>query len=1005
MGIAEFPFLVTRNVTVTSAAAFGSMWPELDLMYTQHKLRLESGVQLLVSRLVISRFRSDNPTRIPGLDLIAPTQSGLAFLVISQAAVVHPACYPTSVGMQNVGAMIRPTSMPGEQRRVWDTPQTGCIPSGSGSGSGTRISRMALCYGIVNFDVDVATYGADMDPATSKPVFNGQILAGRNQSNLCEVLLTLACVQQLGPLACYYATVGPRSNGSSVASTATSSSGAGVKQLTASPSPLENGASGDGGGGDSNATLIAALCGSLIGAAVLAAVVAAALLVRRRRLRSQQHKSGSGMGGGEQALGGAGSKSSSQHGGAEAAGLRASAESCRGGGSEDTSHVGSGSAEEFARPLDVEAACGAVGPVQDGAVLPPVATSVPLGPGVSGAVGARAVGVAAMLEAPVSGASDATSSSMVFAGASTTEQQAPVTTFTPRRADLHMNVRLVANGHHSGSRFSRGQQPSAPASGGPRDSGPAPGSSAGGTPIGSIESAALAAHEPGGALPDGVAAATDEVELLPVLLGKGAFGQVVEGMFRGQRVAVKLLPDYDSLLHDAPNEPAAGGVAGEAGGKAAAAAGARDKAGRPAPPEPYNLRSFADEVEVLSRVDHPNVVRLLGACLDPPRICLVMERMQTSLYQLLHHSHTFAGSDEAQTAAAGGGTCSSGGTAAASLRNAQGAQPMPVCKALHIALGVARGLEYLHPTVLHRDLKPANVLLNNPDSDTPEVKITDFGISRLNHATLVTQRPGAGTPAYLAPECYEAAARKRGAITHRADMYSFGVMLWELLTGFKPWDGYGLVDLAAAVVVHRQRPPLEAIDRAGGGGSRCPASVRALVAQCWEHDPLRRPAAAEAAKCLEMALQELAAGGPQSAGTGASSWQPALASSAAGAPRAGASDPAAQATMLSVEQMQGPPQGQLQRPLGTAPAGEEWYAGGLTDFSTRTGVPGLESVLNTTAGDQTGTHWIMSDSVDAPGTTPGASTRVPSAAQGQTSAAGGAHVPIRFAVRVWSPAV
>lgn len=62
------------------------------------------------------------------------------------------------------------------------------------------------------------------------------------------------------------------------------------------------------------------------------------------------------------------------------------------------------------------------------------------------------------------------------------------------------------------------------------------------------------------------------------------------------------------------------------------------------------------------------------------------------------------------------------------------------------------------------------------------------------------------------------------------------------------------MELAAALVVHRQRPPLDAIDR-GYGGVRCPASVRALVAQCWEHDPLRRPAAAEAVKCLEMALQ------------------------------------------------------------------------------------------------------------------------------------------------------
>eukprot|EP00198_Chlamydomonas_reinhardtii_P010494 XP_001699831.1 predicted protein [Chlamydomonas reinhardtii] len=776
LGILEFPWLVTRNFT----------------------LRLANGVWVQVNQLVMSHFRSDNPTRVPGLDILAPTQlPGLAMLILSQAAIVHPACYPVSIGEQNVLAMIRPPAIPGEQRRQWDLPQPGCIPRGNHSSNGTWIPRMAQCYGIVNFDIDVATYGADMDPATSKPVYNGQILVGRNQTNLCEVLLTLDCVQKLGPLGCYLTTVGPRSNGSSVASTGSAAGGGTVKEVTASP---VDGGGSDGGG--SNTTLIAALCGSLIGAAVLLAlVVAAALLVRRRRLRSRQYKDDSLMAGGQQAPGGGGSMGTSQHGGGPAAvGLQLGDKSCPGGGgSEDTSPDCSGSAEEAARVSDVETACGAGGP---GGALPLLAVAAPaMAAGLES--GGASASAAAMLQAPVSGmsaASDSPSISTAFSGATGSEQQAPVTSFTPRRADLHMNVRLVASGQAAFSRFSRGQP-----------------SSAAGSALGSIESAAPA----GQPLPDEAPAGANEVELLPVVLGRGAFGQVVEGMFRGQRVAVKLLSDYNYLLRDTPEEGADGGVA-EGGDKAGG--GEAGRAGRPAPALPYNMRSFADEVEVLSRVDHPNVVRLLGACLDPPRICLVMERMQTSLHQLLHHSGATGGSEQPQAAAAGSGSDSSGATAAVSSRSAQAMQPMPVCKALHIALGVARGLEYLHPTVLHRDLKPANVLLNNPDSDTPEVKITDFGISRLNHATLVTQRPGAGTPAYLAPECYEAAARKRGAITHRADMYSFGVMLWELLSGYKPWQGYNLVELAAALV-------------------------------CWEHDPLRRPAAAEAVKCLEMALQ------------------------------------------------------------------------------------------------------------------------------------------------------
>ncbi len=94
-----------------------------------------------------------------------------------------------------------------------------------------------------------------------------------------------------------------------------------------------------------------------------------------------------------------------------------------------------------------------------------------------------------------------------------------------------------------------------------------------------------------------------EVTLVPgAVRGRGAFGRVVEGLYGGQRVAVKLMAD--ALAGAAPSESL--------------------------------LRSFAAEVEVLGRCRHPNVVRLLAACLGPPQPCLVMELMETSLDRLLH---------------------------------------------------------------------------------------------------------------------------------------------------------------------------------------------------------------------------------------------------------------------------------------------------------------------------------------------------------------------------------
>ncbi len=95
-----------------------------------------------------------------------------------------------------------------------------------------------------------------------------------------------------------------------------------------------------------------------------------------------------------------------------------------------------------------------------------------------------------------------------------------------------------------------------------------------------------------------------ELQLLPKALGRGSFGRVVQGTYQGQLVAVKLVAEAHAI-------------------------------------DPEVLaKSFAQEVEVLARCCHPNVVRLLAACLTPPRLCLVMELMETSLDKLIHNQGT-----------------------------------------------------------------------------------------------------------------------------------------------------------------------------------------------------------------------------------------------------------------------------------------------------------------------------------------------------------------------------
>ncbi|KXZ51355.1 hypothetical protein GPECTOR_13g843 [Gonium pectorale] len=126
-----------------------------------------------------------------------------------------------------------------------------------------------------------------------------------------------------------------------------------------------------------------------------------------------------------------------------------------------------------------------------------------------------------------------------------------------------------------------------------------------------------------------------EVTLLPTVLGKGGFGRVVEGMYQGHLVGVKLILDLSldtwGLSADAATATAKLAQGAKTGGclasddQAAAKRNLEDAAA-----------ALAQEVTVLSRCHHPNIVNLLAACLVPPRLCLVMERCETSLDKLLY---------------------------------------------------------------------------------------------------------------------------------------------------------------------------------------------------------------------------------------------------------------------------------------------------------------------------------------------------------------------------------
>ncbi|KAB1213762.1 Pto-interacting protein 1 [Morella rubra] len=169
---------------------------------------------------------------------------------------------------------------------------------------------------------------------------------------------------------------------------------------------------------------------------------------------------------------------------------------------------------------------------------------------------------------------------------------------------------------------------------------------------------------------------------------------------------------------------------------------------------------FLAQVSMVSRLKHENVVKLVGYCVDGPLRVLAFEYAPNgSLHDILH-----------------------------GRKGVKGAQPGPVLswsQRVKIAVGAARGLEYLHeraqPHIIHRDIKSCNVLLFDDDV----AKIADFDLS--NQAPDMTARLHStrvlGTFGYHAPEY-----ALTGQLSSKSDVYSFGVVLLELLTGRKPVD-------------------------------------------------------------------------------------------------------------------------------------------------------------------------------------------------------------------------
>lgn len=205
------------------------------------------------------------------------------------------------------------------------------------------------------------------------------------------------------------------------------------------------------------------------------------------------------------------------------------------------------------------------------------------------------------------------------------------------------------------------------------------------------------------------------------------------------------------------------------------------------------IQSFRQEVSLMKKLRHPNILLFMGAVTSPHRLCIVTEYLpRGSLFRLLQRNTT----------------------------------KLDWRRRVHMALDVARGMNYLHhysPPIIHRDLKSSNLLVDKNWT----VKVADFGLSRLKRETYLTTKTGKGTPQWMAPEVL-----RNEPSDEKSDVYSYGVILWELVTQKIPWENLNSMQVIGAVGFMNQRLEIP---------TDTDPFWTSLILSCWETDPQSRP--------------------------------------------------------------------------------------------------------------------------------------------------------------------
>ena len=203
------------------------------------------------------------------------------------------------------------------------------------------------------------------------------------------------------------------------------------------------------------------------------------------------------------------------------------------------------------------------------------------------------------------------------------------------------------------------------------------------------------------------------------------------------------------------------------------------------------LEGYCREVRVLSKCSHPCLLPLIGFTITSPFAIITEFMCNGSLYDWIRGKE----------------------------------QKLTGTQKTLIAMGIAAGMARLHEqNVVHRDLKSLNVLLD--ENMLP--KICDFGISTVveTGSTVLTTRR-IGTPAWTAPEMFDG-----GGYTNKVDVYSYGMVLYEMVSGEQPFRGMKGIEILKAVVERQERPRMPI---------RAPHQLKKLMQICWNANPSKRP--------------------------------------------------------------------------------------------------------------------------------------------------------------------